>query len=329
MKDLIKKILKEEAEVKEMGISMNKLRAAQPKNYLVKSLEAREKTADLKKHLKKITKKCNTLYFDITQSLKKIKWEDIILDEHEGFFYFMLPSKIIDKMYQLCEYYNELDVNNSLSGLDSVEKIRQMCSDYDKFIYTPHIYLYLDYPRNRTHFPKGLPKSLLGYNLGVKIYRKILNMTKFMQSHNNASPDAQELYRKLMDMTDINAVVYTDSVLLIEDGVPKQDVINILTESLYEYYQRKPSRKLILNRTVVVSSKLLKLIGENNFLHMLYDLFYYAKKEDRDAFEGLGYKIKGHKEDDNNDYGDDDEDKYEGYEFTDIEDEDEEELKKQ
>jgi len=326
MKDLIKKILKEEAEVKEMGISMNKLRAAQPKNYLVKSLEAREKTADLKKHLKKITKKCNTLYFDITQSLKKIKWEDIILDEHEGFFYFMLPSKIIDKMYQLCEYYNELDVNNSLSGLDSVEKIRQMCSDYDKFIYTPHIYLYLDYPRNRTHFPKGLPKSLLGYNLGVKIYRKILNMTKFMQSHNNASPDAQELYRKLMDMTDINAVVYTDSVLLIEDGVPKQDVINILTESLYEYYQRKPSRKLILNRTVVVSSKLLKLIGENNFLHMLYDLFYYAKKEDRDAFEGLGYKIKGHKEDDNNDYGDDDEDKYEGYEFTDIEDE--EELKK-
>lgn len=326
MKGLIKKILKEEAEVKEMGISMNKLRAAQPKNYLVKSLEAREKTADLKKHLKKITKKCNTLYFDITQSLKKIKWEDIILDEHEGFFYFMLPSKIIDKMYQLCEYYNELDVNNSLSGLDSVEKIRQMCSDYDKFIYTPHIYLYLDYPRNRTHFPKGLPKSLLGYNLGVKIYRKILNMTKFMQSHNNASPDAQELYRKLMDMTDINAVVYTDSVLLIEDGVPKQDVINILTESLYEYYQRKPSRKLILNRTVVVSSKLLKLIGENNFLHMLYDLFYYAKKEDRDAFEGLGYKIKGHKEDDNNDYGDDDEDEYEGYEFTDIEDE--EELKK-
>jgi len=303
MKDLIKKILKEEAEVKEMGISMNKLRASQPKNYLVKSLEARERTAELKKHLKKITKKCNALYYDITTDLKKMKWQDVILYEESGFFYFTLPKKIVDKMFQLCEYFNELEVNHSLNGLDSAEKVKQMCSDYNKYIYTPHIYLYLDYPRNRTHFPKGLPKSLLGYNLGVKIYRKILNMTKFMQSHNNASPDAQELYRKLMDMTDINAVVYTDSVLLIEDGVPKQDVINILTESLYEYYQRKPSRKLILNRTVVVSSKLLKLIGENNFLHMLYDLFYYAKKEDRDAFEGLGYKIKGHKEDDNNDYG--------------------------
>jgi hypothetical protein len=327
MKDLIKKILKEEAEVKEMGISMNKLRAAQPKNYLVKSLEDREKTADLKKHLKKITKKCNTLYSDIIQSLKKIKWQDIILREEGGFFYFMLPNKIIDKMYQLCEYYNELEINNTLSGLDSAQKVKQMCSDYDNFIYTPHIYLYLDYPRNRTHFPKGLPKSLLGFNLGVKIYRKILNMTKFMQSHNNASPDAQELYRKLMQMPDINAVAYTDSVLLIEDGVSKTEVIEILTESIYEYYQRKPSRKLILNRTVVVSAKLLKLIGENNFLYMLYDLFYYAKKADRDAFEGLGYRIKGRVDNDDDDY--EDEDEYEGYEFTDIEDEDDdEEIKK-
>jgi hypothetical protein len=329
MKDLIKKILKEEAEVKEMGISMNKLRAAQPKNYLVKSLEAREKTAELKKHLKKITKKCNDLYSDIITDLKKIKWQDIILDEHEGFFYFTLPKKIINKMFQLCEYFNELEVNKSLNGLDSAEKVKQMCSDYNRYIYTEHIYLYLDYPRNRTHFPEGLPTSLLGFNLGVKIYRKILHITKFMQSHNNASPDAQELYRKLMQMPDINAVAYTDSVLLIEDGVPKEKVIEILTESIYEYYQRKPSRKLILNRTVIVSSKLIKLIGENNFLYMLYDLFYYAKKADREAFENIGYRIKGHKDDENNDYGDDDEDEYEGYEFTDIEDEDEEELKKQ
>jgi hypothetical protein len=329
MKDLIKKILKEEAEVKEMGISMNKLRASQPKNYLVKSLEAREKTADLKKHLKKITNKCNPLYYDITQDLKKMKWQDVILYEESGFFYFMLPKKIVDKMFQLCEYFKELETNNSLNGLDSAEKVKQMCSDYSKYIHTPHIYLYLDYPRNRTHFPEGLPKSLLGFNLGVKIYRKILNTTKFMQSHNDASKDAQELYRKLMQMPDINAVAYNDSVLLIEDGVPKKEVIEILTESIYEYYQRKPSRKLILNRTVVVSTKLMKLIGENNFLYMLYDLFYYAKKADREAFENIGYRVKGKKDDENNDYGDDDEDEYEGYEFTDIEDEDEEELKKQ
>jgi hypothetical protein len=184
--------------------------------------------------------------------------------------------------------------------------------DYNKFIYRAYIYLYLDYPRNRTHFPQGLPKSLLGYNLGVKIYRKILSKAKFIQSERNASKDAQEMYRKLMQMTDVNVVAYPDSVLLIEDGLPKDEVIDILTESIYLYYQMYPSRKLILNKTILLSTKLLKLIGESNFLNMLYELFYYSKKADRDAFENLGYKIKGGNYDDE----DDDEDDYDVNDFS-------------
>ena len=321
----------EESEVTEMGISMRKLRAAQPKNYLVKSLESKEKTVELKKFLKNITQKCNKLYSEITHELKRMRWQDVILNEQGGFFYFTLPDKIKNKMYNLCSFYEELEVNKYLSGLIPLDKIQQMCDDYNRYIYREHIYLYLDYPRNRTHFPEGLPKSLLGFNLGVKIYRKILNTVKFMQSESNASKDAQELYRKLMQMPDVNAVAYPDNILLIEDGLPKSDVIEILTESIYEYYQRKPSRKLILNKTIVVSSKLLKLIGETKFLNMLYELFYYSKTEDRDAFEKIGYKIKGREEDDNNDYDDedeyddeeDDDDDYDGYGLTD-DDEDEE-----
>lgn len=329
MRDLIKKILREESEVTEMGISMSKLKAAQPKNYLVKSLKDKEKTADLKKQMKAATQKCNTLYSQITQELKKIKWQDIILEEYGGFFYFTLPKKITDKMFEMCENYYELEVNNSLNGLTSPEKMKQMCYDYNNFIYKEHIYLYLDYPRNRTHFPQGLPKSLLGYNLGVKIYRKILSKAKFIQSQGDASKDAQEMYRKLMQMPDVNAVVYPDETLLIEDGLPKEYVIDVLTESIYRYYQRFPSRKLILNKTILLSSKLLKLVGESNFLNMLYELFYYSKKADRDAFEHLGYKIKGGKyDDDYDDYDDeddydDDEDDYDGYGLTgDEEDED-------
>jgi hypothetical protein len=316
-----------------MGISMSKLKAAQPKNYLVKSLKDKEKTADLKKQMKAATQKCNTLYSQITQELKKIKWQDIILEEYGGFFYFTLPKKITDKMFEMCENYYELEVNNSLNGLTSPEKMKQMCYDYNNFIYKEHIYLYLDYPRNRTHFPQGLPKSLLGYNLGVKIYRKILSKAKFIQSERNASKDAQEMYRKLMQMPDVNVVAYPDSVLLIEDGLPKDEVIDILTESIYLYYQMYPNRKLILNRTILISSKLLKLVGESNLLNMMYELFYYSKKTDRDAFKHLGYKIKGKKyeddyeDDDEDDYDyeddDDDEDDYDGYGLTgDEEDED-------
>ena len=48
MRDLITKIIREEAEVKEMGINMGKLRASQPKNYLVKSLKDKEEGQWLK-----------------------------------------------------------------------------------------------------------------------------------------------------------------------------------------------------------------------------------------------------------------------------------------
>jgi hypothetical protein len=55
----------------------------------------------------------------------------------------------------------------------------------------------------------------------------------------------------------------------------------------------------------------------------MYELFYYSKKTDRDAFKHLGYKIKGKKYDDDEDDYDDDEDNYDGYGLTgDEEDED-------
>ena len=77
MKDLIKKILKEETEVKEMGISMRKVRASQPKNYLVKSLIDKEKSEESRSELKKMVKKCNNLYSEIDNELRNLKWEDI------------------------------------------------------------------------------------------------------------------------------------------------------------------------------------------------------------------------------------------------------------
>ena len=145
---------------------------------------------------------------------------------------------------------------------------------------------------NRTHFPKGLPKSLLGYNLGFKIYRKLLNFLGFMQSEENATKDVQEIYRKLLQIPSINAVVYKDSVLLLEDGLSKDEVIDIVRDSIYERYLTKASsRKLVLNRSIIVSSKLLKMIGETRLLNMMYELFYTAKKEKRVPFEDLGYKM--------------------------------------
>jgi hypothetical protein len=292
MRDLIKKIIREEAEVKEMGISMGKLRASQPKNYLVKSLKDKEEGQWLKDALKQMSDDCNKLYSQIDESLKNISWEEIELHEQGKFFYIVLPSEIRKKMLELTETYEELAENNYTNGLVPLNKIKQMAEDYREFIQPIWVWMYIDQPRNRTHFPKGLPKSLLGYNLGVKIYRKLLNFLGFMQSEENASKDVQEVYRKLLQMREINAVVYKDSVLLLEDGLSKDEVIDIVGESIYERYLTKASKKkLVLNRSIIVSSKLLKLIGETRLLNMMYELFYTAKKEKRIPFEDLGYKM--------------------------------------
>jgi len=292
MRDLIKKIIREETEIKEMGINLRKLQASQPKNYLVKSLKDKEEGQWLRAALKEMSEECNELYSQIDESLKNISWEEIELHEQGKFFYIVLPSEIRKKMLELTETYEELAENNYTNGLVPLNKIKQMAEDYREFIEPIWIWMYIDEPRNRTHFPKGLPKSLLGYNLGVKIYRKLLNVLGFMQSEQNASKDVQEVYRKLLQMREVNAVVYKDSVLLLEDGLSKDEVIDIVTDSIYERYLTKASKKkLILNRSIIVSSKLLRMIGETRLLNMMYELFYSAKKEKRVPFEDLGYKM--------------------------------------
>jgi hypothetical protein len=293
MRDIIKKILKEESEVKEMGLNLNKVRYSQPSNYLIKSLIKKEKGEELKNELKKMTQKCNDLYSKINTDLKNIKWEDIEFSEKGKFLYVMLPKRITNKMKDLTELYEELNDNYYTVGLNPINKISQMASDYKEFIVTIWIYMYTDQPRNRTHFPKGLPKSLLGYNIGVKIYRSLLNKLGFIQSEKDATSDVQEVYRKLLQMPDVNAVIYNDSVLLIEDGLPKEKVIDIVTDSIYErYLTGSNKRKLVLNRNIIVNTKLLRIIGETKLLNLMYELFYTAKKEYREPFETIGYRSK-------------------------------------
>jgi hypothetical protein len=293
MRDIIKKVLKEESEVKEMGLNLNKVRYSQPSNYLIKSLIKKEKGEELKNELKKMTQKCNDLYSKINTDLKNIKWEDIEFSEKGKFLYVMLPKRITNKMKDLTELYEELNDNYYTVGLNPINKISQMASDYKEFIVTIWIYMYTDQPRNRTHFPKGLPKSLLGYNIGVKIYRSLLNKLGFIQSEKDATSDVQEVYIKLLQMPDVNAVIYNDSVLLIEDGLPKEKVIDIVTDSIYErYLTGSNKRKLVLNRNIIVNTKLLRIIGETKLLNLMYELFYTAKKEYREPFETIGYRSK-------------------------------------
>jgi hypothetical protein len=293
MRDLIKKILREETEMTEMGVSLSKVRASQPKNYLVKSLKIKEKGAKKRNELKKLSEKCNSLYSQINDDLKNLRWEDISFKEHNKFFYVVLPSKIKDKIKMLSSLYYKLVTYDYLTMLNPLDKIEQLYYDYPDYIKDDYMYIYIDEPRNRTHFPKGLPKSLLGYNLGFKIYRKLLNKIGFMQSEENATREVQDVYRKLLQLPDVNCVIYDDLVLLIEGGLPKSKVIDIVSDSIYERYLTRPtSRKLVLNRSIIVNTKLIRIIGETRLLDMMDELFYSAKGGNKTPFENLGYKTK-------------------------------------
>lgn len=291
MKDLIRKVLMEEAEMSEMGISLGKIKSSQPKNYLVKALASKEKKAQSRNELKKMAQKANELYSEIDNDLKNINWQEITFEQDKEFFYFVLSSSIKRKMEKLCSIYYELVNNDYTSSLSSEEKIGTMCADYETIISSDHIYLYIDEPRNRTHFPQGLPSSLLGYNLGFKLYRKLLNILGFMISEQNATAEVQGIYRKLIQLPDINCVIYKDSVLVMEDDLPKDKVIEIVAESIYErYFEAKSQKKLVLNRSILVNSKLLRVIGETRLLNMMDELFYLAKDGEKIPFETVGYK---------------------------------------
>ncbi len=115
MRDLIKKIIREETEIKEMGINLRKLQASQPKNYLVKSLKDKEEGQWLRAALKEMSEECNELYSQIDESLKNISWEEIELHEQGKFFYIVLPSEIRKKMLELTEIYGACAYNRAVN----------------------------------------------------------------------------------------------------------------------------------------------------------------------------------------------------------------------
>jgi hypothetical protein len=290
MRDLIFKVLREEAEMAEMGIKVSRLKSLQPKQYLVKTTKKEERAAEEKKRLKTITEKVNTLYSQISDDLKNLNWEDISLFQKGMFYHVILPSKIKTKMRRLADFYGELVENDYTNLVSPKEKIEQFYDDYFDFLEDDFIYTYVDAPRNRTHFPKGLPKTLLGYNIGIKIYKQMLNTLGFIQSEPNATKEVQAIYKKLIESPDVNCVIYKDLVLLMKRSLTKDEKIKIVGESIFERYQNRPtSKKLVINQSIILDSSLMREIGQNRLQSMIDDIYYYSKENFRVPFEDMDF----------------------------------------
>ena len=49
-------------------------------------------------------------------------------------------------------------------------------------------------------------------------------------------------------------------------------------------------KKLVLNRSIIVNTKLLRIVGETRLLNMMYEYYYSAKEGKKVPFQTLGYE---------------------------------------
>lgn len=297
--NIIKNILREESEVKEMGIKINKLVSRQPGNYLVKSMKAKEKEKKEKEKIKlkqmkfdSLVESLSTMYDNIRESIKNLDWRELKLYPYAGHYYVVFPRKIMsmctsfnklyDKIQDLYHYNGHyLKVFKFTNELESMHAtINGYMSDYSNLPKgVSSINLYLDKGTlNRTHFPEGLPYSFLGLNLGVKVYRKMLDYKGFIQSGSDASESAQNMWRQLIQSSDLSCAITKYGVIVFDKNLSKEEKIKHLGEFVLDKYgDERRRRPFDVDKDIFFDSALTSQIGRNNIQKMLDDIFQYTK----------------------------------------------------
>ncbi len=269
-----------ESEVTEMGIKIDKLKELQPKNYLVKSLKDKEKVQKTKENIGLL----NNIYNDLRTSISSLSWNDLILTpEKDETFYVGFPKHILKKVTD----FNKLSRKIEKDGGALEEKYRLLNNHYDYLMSNGLINLYIEKKRNRTHFPGGLPSYLLGLNLGYKIYRKLVDYLGFIQSSETATNEVQNIYRNLMEQSDLNCVLTKDSVLIMKKELSKDEKIKYISEFIFEkYYYDRKSKPFVIGKNLVFDKQLERELNPNKLMLLLTELFTYYKSNKREPFKG-------------------------------------------
>lgn len=289
MVSLIKKILKEESEVKEMGIKLDKLVSKQPQNYLVQSLKRkekelkqREKENRIERQYDELKSQLENLYKEIRETIKGIHWSELYLYLYSnGHYYVKLPKKIVTISKVYVKLFSKLDDmyrkhNDNLSYFDVDRKYSKMNRDLlDSVIESHDINLYLDSDiKNRTHFPEGLPQSFLGLNLGYKIYRNMIGKLGFIQSGSDASESAQKIYRQLIQDPDLNCVITKYGVIVFDKSLSKEEKLKNLGEFIFDKHTGEIRKTpFVLDKDIFFDSSLSSQIGRSKIDPMLRNIF--------------------------------------------------------
>lgn len=195
--------------ISEMGVD---LKNQAPESYLGKTSK---KTTDLKAN--------KTVFDEIMNDLKNIRWQDLGIKKVVDDYYITLPEAIIQKIRSFRSLNSTLGAKlgrwNQLDGTGI-----HMRRDDHNF--------------NRSHFPDGGLNDLAGIGLGYKCYRRFLEYSKYLSSNTNgtlAKDNAwASLIKKRPDPDDVHAIVGPSNVLAIIKTISSPEKINVARKFIDE-----------------------------------------------------------------------------------------------
>lgn len=269
-----------ESEVSEMGLKIDKLKELQPKNYLIKSLKEKEKNQRVKSNIELLNQKYN----EIRSSISSLSWRDLILKpDNQDTFYVGFPKHILKQFTEFKKLYDKIEKD----GGEVDGKYKLLSNHYDYIMSNGLINMYIEKKRNRTHFPGGLPSYLLGLNLGYKFYRKLVDYLGYIQSSETATKEVQNIYRNLMEQSDLNCVLTKDNILIMKKDLSKEEKIKYSSEFIFEkYYEERKKTPFVLGKNIIFDKQLERDLNPNKITTLLIELFNFYMSNKREPFKG-------------------------------------------
>ena len=274
MEKLIKKLLREEIEVKEMGINISRLKKLYPKQYLAQRVKELEKEKPKFEEIK-------SEFEDLIEKIKNISWEELSFQTSTRYSSSTAETLALHFPREIeRQIKHVLKIGKKIQEYE-YKKLGPRMEDFlhkgEDFFGSGRPFMQIEHCRNRTHFPHGLAEWLKNLGLGFKMYRKILNDFGFMLSEENASGSAQKIYTDLIQLPEVNCVLEKSTTLVMDKSLPKERKERILTEFLIEQYVDFNERKFRLNKTIVLDSALLSQLGKDNVERLIEDTYKLSK----------------------------------------------------
>jgi hypothetical protein len=180
-------------------------------------------------------------YKECMQMFKELRWQDITWIEGTGSgfktVFPLLPNSIREKIHQLYRANASKTKEDFCRGSLSFAKTIRPNEDPTT---SNAIHMQVEGSQQRSHFPNnGIPPSLLGVNLGYKLYRSLLEKFHYLTSNTGGTVSKDMVWQSLVSQKldasgnptadDVHAIVASTAVFAMIKNIPDAEKIQRAT----------------------------------------------------------------------------------------------------